>query len=409
MKVAYVTSTFLPSEGGIERYTYYVAREMVRRGHEAVVFTLNKMTDKSQLQGHFLRSAMLDEYSILDGIKVLRYPYVVFPLVFRGGIELSPTMSKNLLKERFDVLHLQGIYSAQDAVAAMIARVKGISLVFTAHGILEAYSSEWIANMIGTVIRLSNRVVCQTRQEVTKAAQLGVPRKNIILIPNGVDAERFAEGLDEHQIAEVKKRLMLNHKVILTTCSILRMKGLEYAIEAVKLLGRRDINYVIAGPLTDRVYFKELKSLCKRRGLSQIVKFTGWIDDDLMKSLYFCSDVFVAPFTGTTASLVVLEAMATGLPVVATRVGGFLDMIEDQKTGYLVEPRSAVSLAQCVSQLLSDDALRSNMGMRGRLQVLRERSWTRIADKLLELYQKSKIDVEKPSSGHAGSKDKFWE
>jgi D-inositol-3-phosphate glycosyltransferase len=227
----------------------------------------------------------------------------------------------------------------------------------------------------------------------------------VCVVPLGVDMDDYGP----RPSLGVRERLGLRgRRVVLYAGRLERLKGADTLIEAVAALAARpgfsDVQTLLVGadsgdgerqaehPGGER---GRLQSLARSLGVSDRVTFLGAVSHAELADLYAVADVCVVPSRTETFGLVALEAQASGLPVVASAVGGLLDIVDDGVTGYLVSGRDADDFASRVARVLSDDALRRRMG-----EVARERAaqftWARSVDRLQSLYD----CVEAPEPAH---------
>ena len=116
--------------------------------------------------------------------------------------------------------------------------------------------------------------------------------------------------------------------------------------------------------------------------------FLGYVHKDELPSLYRGCDIFISPaIGGESFGIVLLEAMATQKPVVATRIDGYMEVIEEEKDGLLAEPKDPASLARKISILIENEEYRNMLATRGREKVLRKYTWEKVAKQVLEYYK----------------------
>ena len=162
--------------------------------------------------------------------------------------------------------------------------------------------------------------------------------KNIEVIPNGIDLARF-KGLDRQRSRQ--KPGLGNEFVVMTIARLESVKGIEYLIRAISKLKEAspqsiNIKLVIVGDGSER---ENLESLSAKLGLTERVKFLGQIPNEKIPESLAEADCFCLPSLREGFGIVILEAQAAGIPVIGTKVGGILDLIEDDKTGILVESK----------------------------------------------------------------------
>jgi glycosyltransferase involved in cell wall biosynthesis len=190
-------------------------------------------------------------------------------------------------------------------------------------------------------------------------------RSRVHVVPNGIDAEAFKP----RQRDEARAALGLGSQPILVCVGRLELeKGYATAIKALARLKRPDARLVILGSGPDR---SRLEDLARSAGVAERVEFTGPKPRDEVATYLAAADAFLFPTERDEAApLVPLEAMASGLPVVASTVGGGAELIESGESGLLVAPRAVADWAAAVDGLLADEARRRQMGEAARDRIL---------------------------------------
>jgi len=199
------------------------------------------------------------------------------------------------------------------------------------------------------------------------------------IIPNGVDLERFSPDVSPIERFSDGK---LN---ILFVGRLESRKGLNYLLKAYRRVKQEIPNsrLIIIGPGT-RLRHKYEKEV-KRNDLRDVV-FVGYVDQGELPRYYKTADIFCSPATGRESfGIVLLEAMATGKPIVASNIEGYASVITHGAEGLLVPPKDKEGLAQALITLMTDESLRQQMGARGRLKALGY-SWEHIAQRVLNYY-----------------------
>jgi glycogen(starch) synthase len=240
--------------------------------------------------------------------------------------------------------------------------------------------------------RLSDRVIATdeaTRDEVPRL--LGVAESTVAVLPNGIDADeiRSATPADARGEAVAAFPALAGASLLLLCVGRLEAyKGFGDILESLEMLRERKalpsrwaLVVVGEGPLAET-----LRQGQARFGAEHLV-LAGRVSERLLHALYASANVFLHAPRFEGSSLVTLEAMAHGLPVVATRVGGIPDKVRDGETGRLVAPGDPAGLARAVEQLAADPSLRSRLGEAGRRHVLDHFAWDAVADKTVALYE----------------------
>ena len=190
------------------------------------------------------------------------------------------------------------------------------------------------------------------------------PARKIFAIHNGIDISKFTPPTpDEIAIARRELKLPNNTRIIGTLARLDPQKGMPYLLRALAQVPG-DWRAVIAG---DGALRDELEYLSDQLGLTQRVSFLGFCDQPAR--VLAALDVFVLPSEWESFGLAPIEAMATGLPVVITRVGGMSELLIDGESGAFVAPRDVNALARALTRVLNDADLRARWGRAGRARV----------------------------------------
>ena len=128
--------------------------------------------------------------------------------------------------------------------------------------------------------------------------------------------------------------------------------------------------------------------MAKQLDIEDHVTFMGYVPDEKLPNLYSASDIFVLPAIYENFPFAILEAQATGLPVISTKVGGIPEFLVDNENGFLIDPGDSAQLTQRVLALLQEPKLAKEMGMRGRKLIEEKFSWRLITSQVIDLYHK---------------------
>ncbi|MDP3066373.1 MAG: glycosyltransferase [Methanobacteriaceae archaeon] len=231
------------------------------------------------------------------------------------------------------------------------------------------------------LINGSSKPIAISKATLEKCVDIGLKREEFEIIPFGVDTDFFRH-------IEVPKDA--NVFQILSVGYLIERKGHEYLIKAVKeiLKDRDDVRLKIvgSGPLEEK-----LKKLITDLDLEDYVEILKNVSDEELLVLYNSSDVFVLPSIvdsqGNTEGLgvVLLEAMACGLPVMGSNVGGILDIINDRKTGMLIQEKDVNMIASMILELIDDEPLRSKISVSCSI-IAKQFSWKIISKSYIQIY-----------------------
>ena len=303
----------------------------------------------------------------------------------RSGKWNALRMARLFRAYRPDVVHTRN-WTCIDAIIG--ARLAGVPVVIHGEHGREASDPEGRNAFRRRVRRLLGPLVTEfvtVSRDLARwlASDVGISPAKITHIYNGVDTDAFSPG-DQH---EARKVLGLPHEPIVmgTVGRLDPVKDHRGLIEAFHRLARRqDTQLLIVG---DGPCRPELEHLTNELGLRGRVRLLGERDD--INVILRALDVFILPSLGEGISNAILEAMATGLPVVATHVGGNPELVDDGVTGFLVPSRSTSSLAAALQRYLDDPGLKRHHGDAGRIRSLKEFSLSRMFAAYDALYSRA--------------------
>ena len=276
------------------------------------------------------------------------------------------------LQKRFQITAVHVIFFDYFSAICWLARIRGFKhIIYEMQngGVFKAQSWKKV------LLHLRNRIATNPTTKIIAISNFiksllttaGVAENKIAVRYLGIDTERFKP--DE----EARKRLSAEYDLnpsdlILSTVSYLRpIKNPQTIVEACGLLATRNVSFrlLVAG---DGEMLTELKELSHRLNIADRILWLGLVPNPA--SLLQASDLFLLTTVGEAFGLVLAEAMACGVPVVATRSGGIVEVIDDGTTGLLVSPLDPAALADALEQLAGDPARRHAMGVAGRQRVL---------------------------------------
>jgi glycosyltransferase involved in cell wall biosynthesis len=378
MKVMQVTPEFPPPLiGGGGYHVYNLTRELVKKGVDVTVFTFN--TSKgSSLMGKIVEKQF-------GRVKVYRFPMFSVP----GTIyAIAPTLILSLLREEPDIIHAHGYQFFTSDVAAMVSRIKKKPLVLTLHGFPRGFSKashKMYFNLIGKkTLKTTKKIIAVSSKVAEEFKAIGVPNERIVIIPNGVNLEEFNYTPNGDNF---RKRLSIkeNEKLILSIGRLEEIKGFQYLIMALARIQSEasPIKLVIAGPEFN--YGQQLRKLVAETKMEDKVIFYGPIDGREKFEALAAADVAVVSSIYEGFSIFLLEAMAAGKPVIATKTGIAQELIQNGKNGFLIDSGNAEDLSEKILMILNDNRLSSSIGRESR-STAKTFDWGKIADQVLYMY-----------------------
>jgi glycosyltransferase involved in cell wall biosynthesis len=373
MRILVINSEYPPIGGGAGNASANIARWFVAFGHEVAVLT-----------AHFDGLPRVESH---DGLTVHRIPALRRKQDRSGAFEqlafiLSGTVYALGLTRRFkpDVtLAFFGMPSG--AIAWLLKKLYRIPYVVSLRGGdvpgFRPYDFKFFHKLIGPFLHViwhaASQVIANSHG-LGNLARAFDARVDIPIIPNGVDGSRFDVGQRDWAAPR-----------LLSAGRIVYQKGLDLGLRALAQLRELDWHWYIAG---DGPQMASLKSLAHELGIGERVTFLGWQSQEELANGYHQASLFLFPSRHEGMPNAVLEAMASGLPVVATRIAGSEELVVDGETGVLVSPEDVDSLRDGLRALIIDADKRERMGHASRLRVEREYSWESVARQYSEYLEK---------------------
>jgi L-malate glycosyltransferase len=398
MKVLFLTTTFPRWENDIRpAFVYELANRLQKSGLDIVV--LAPYCEGSK------------KFELLDGIRVYRFPYF-FPtryqkLAYNGGI--LPNLKKSNLakiqipffllseiiytlkiikRENIEIIHSHWIIP-NGFVGALCKIILNIPHITTAYGsdVLTIEKSS-IFRIFGSFVLINSEVITAD-STYTSNLTISIEKsieKRMHIIPMGVDQQRFHK---KNQVILEKPSAGL---IILSVGRLVERKGIKYLIKAMETVIKTYpyAKLLIGGDGPEKDH---LINLCRTLKLERNVEFLGFIPNDKIAQVYASADIFVLPSivtkSGDTEGLgvVLLEAMASGIPVIGSDIGGITDIIEDRKTGLLVKSGDPDDLAKKILFILSNKDFRINLSREATNLIERKFSWEIVTTRFVEVFQ----------------------
>lgn len=316
----------------------------------------------------------LSKYGIGHEHLDIKTKFELSPKVFKSAFALAGIIKR----EKIDIIHAHSRVS--QAVSFFASRMTGTPFITTCHGYFKKRGRGIFDTWGEKVVAISDAVRTHLIED------LGVKSGRIELIYSGVDVDRFSKRYSDIEIREMKKGLGLKNGPIIGTIGRLSsVKGQKFLIEAMRdIISKiQDAQCLIVGSGDEE---SDLKELAASLNIEDRVYFVP-SDPDTGKFLQIM-DVFVFPSIKEGLGIALLEAMAAGLPCVASRVGGISDIITNESDGMLVEACDARAITGAVLLLLKDPVFRNQMGNRAGALVAEKFSLSSMADKTMILYRK---------------------
>lgn len=293
-------------------------------------------------------------------------------------------------KEQPHLIHAHWILP-QGLIAVVTKYLHRVPVIATAHGAdAFAFRGKFMARLKWVAVTQSNAWTANTRSTAGAIGDSALLTAPHVIIPMGINVEHFSRG----DPGRLRRELPPDGLLVLFVGRLVEKKGCRDLLEAFSLLpsslrARTSLWVVGEGELRDG-----LRKYATSMDIDQKVRFWGGISNHLLPDLYAAGDLFVAPSieaeSGDTEGqgVVLLEAFAARVCVLATRVGGIAEVVTDGATGVLVEPHHPKQLAVAMEKLLGDRFLRNRLAENAFQTVKQEYGWEKIAAQFEELYCK---------------------
>jgi glycosyltransferase involved in cell wall biosynthesis len=371
MKIMIITPYFYPRIGGLENYALNTAKGLQKLGHEVFVVTSNH-------EGNVISE------DTIQGMKIIRLPRL-FKI---SNTPINPIwyfqLKKIIKKENPEIINA---HTPVPFIADIAERVSGKRIfVLTYHNDLVKESA--FANLLAhtynfiftrKTLRRCDAIIATSKYYVDISPYLAKHKKKIKIVPPGIDTKRFNTNVDSGWL----NKNYPNKIIILYVGSMQKThmhKGVDILIKAVADAKKKIPNiYLIAVGSGDAI--PVYKKIAHQMGISEMVSFPGFIDDESLPKYYAGANMLVLPTTTNAEGfgMVLAEAMACGVPVIGTEVGGVPYLLTDKATALLIPPNNVASLSKAI--------VKNSLGFRGLQKkevadsVSDDFDWSKIAQK----------------------------
>lgn len=357
MKIAFIYESFYPLHGGVENYIRHLADRYAEEKHEVSVF-VSDQNPKSSLP-----------YSV-QNIKTWRF----------FGYRLPKRRWLSRLKDfQPDILHYNGPHPFATAAAFSMRKLKA-KRIFTYHAPVNPSNPliRFIAFVEKQFYRfLFDRIIVTTEKTKHDISRF-FPKEKIVVIPPGVD-ERFKSS----RLEPLKKFLHRKPRILFVGMldSNHRYKGMDVLLKCAALTP--DYHYVIVGDGDRKEHF------VKKAGHLENIEFLGNIPDNKLQQQYQSAHLFILPSTSSSEGfgIVLLEAMACGVPTITTHKVGSSELLRQKKASYIVKAGDPVALKAGIETVLNDQHLQNQLTAYG-TKMARSLTWPHIASETLKAYMK---------------------
>ena len=393
MRIALCSDWFYPRVGGVARHMAGLAWALTSQGHDVTIITGKRRGEENSREygdewgnGYQIVPSTDDAPFTVHRLDSFRVPWLEITPFRTGG-----KLKRILQEECIDLVHSHHAFTPLSLAGLACARSLGIPSVLTTHSLSFLHNVRLLWTPLGRMLFLLRRSINRAGQliAVSQAAadflRFFVPNREIHIIPNGVDPDRF--NLDVEP-ADVRRSLGLGEDQILLLAvgRLAYMKGFHVLLKALPSVIRQEpsVHLAIAG---SGYFGPYLRYLTRSLDLEGHVSFLGHLPDETLTRLYLSSDIFISPSLAEAFGIVILEAMAAGLPVIATKTGGIPEIITHGVSGLLVKKGSPSALASALLELIESPRLARTMASNAQTLTRQTYSWKAVARQVLTVYK----------------------
>lgn len=396
IKIYSLATTYPESKNSTRpKFVHEINKEFVKLGANVKTITLHS---KDSLTTEKMDSVLIRRFKYLPQEYEFNYSSIPdeisksklgsFKMIIMSLVFTTFTFTE-CIKEKPDVFHAHWSFPC-GYIAYLMSSIFKKKFVVTIHGgeIPLLKKNNFIRKIVINALNKSVLVCANSTYSRNEFLKMGVREDKIIKLnvpPNFVKHTSDPEILERFR----KKLVEPSEKIILFCGRLVERKGVEYLIRAMSELQIQNVRLVIIG---GGELSTHLQDLTKSLGLENIVTFYGRASDDELGKLHDISDVFVCPSIvdskGNTEylGLVIPEAMESGLPVIASSVGGIVDTIKNNENGILVPPKDPIAIARAIEKILSSKELRQKIIENSR-KTVKEFSPSIIATKYYDIFK----------------------
>ncbi|MDQ6814465.1 MAG: glycosyltransferase [Bacteroidota bacterium] len=392
MRVLFVSDTYYPHLNGVYYFVCRIAPLLQEKGYEVAVFA------PSETMSFTLKKIdNIDVYGI-PSLPVLLYPKVRIPIPVR----LKSRIADLVKTLKPDLIHIQDHFMISRAVIK-VAKSLGIPIIATNHFMPEnltaLIASQRLQKIVEKMLWASFSKVLNQIKLITTPTETGArlicPKLNtkVIAISSGIDLHDF-NPLGNPEEIRLKYHIP-NKPVLLFVGRIDPEKHIEEILHAVAIVTKKiDCCFVVVGKGLRKI---ALEQLAKDLGISDKVVFTGFVPDEDLPFIYKLSHSFIIASIAELLSLATLQAMASGLPVIAANAGALPELVHHDLNGYLFDPGDIKTLTQCIFDMLTKEDTYSKMCEKS-LEIASHHDIRNTVDSFEKLYKKHAAigEAEKP-------------
>jgi glycosyltransferase involved in cell wall biosynthesis len=358
-----------------------LGKELAERNHHISVITSIRPVDKQE------KARNVEIFEVDPLVTLYKLPHT---------LTFVPSFVYKIVKQQnIEIIHLLNDLSTNAAFASLTSRLSGVPYVYTiqgpgtklGHPLVDSVIWSYHQTIERWIVNRARKVILLSKSLIPTAEELRVKQNRMAVVPSGMDPTHFSSERPEikEKTQRLKNELDLNDKIVLGYLGRLTpVKGLEVLFSAVRQIQDEypRLTILVVG---DGALRKNLEVIASKLKIRTI--FAGWKQDTV--PYYSLMDIFVLPSFSEGLANVLLEAMAMGKAVVATKVGGNPDIVSSGENGFLVTAGDSKSMASALRQLIEDEKLRKSIAAKNRQKIEECFSWMATAEKMERVYNEA--------------------
>lgn len=365
LKILLVSDMYYPLPGGIPEHIHNLYIEMKKKGHAVHILTGKSFTDKTHISsdikrfGHSISVPANKSFSQIT-----------------MGIAMFSQIKTLLNREQYDIVHVHGsLAPTLPLLTLYLSNSTNIVTFHAAHNHSIGYSA--LQSPLSKIFRRIHGPIA-----VSKEAERSINKYfpgNYRIIPNGVNVKRFSPKnplLEKYADGKTNLLFVGRHDP---------RKGIKYLYKAMDIVleKNQNVRLIVVGKGFLKNYYKWQIS----EKAQEYIIFEDYVDSELLPLYYRTADIFISPATGGESfGIVLLEAMASGTPIVASRIRGYRQVARHKHNALFVKPKDPQDLAAGIIELINDNELRRNLIENG-LTIAQRYSWANVTDEVLAYYR----------------------
>lgn len=358
MKIALFVTLFPPKWlAGTEIASCNIAKNLAKKGHEVHVITsLDEGFQENEIKYNFYIHRI--DFKKIRFIGVVFFWYHIFLEIKR----INP-----------DVVHIQGI-----TLPGLLSKIflKKPYVVWGQGS--DIYIPNLFTKLISKTVLQNASTVIALSEDMKIKMNTVCKREDIVILPNGIELDNFKDISSQKQHNKTEK-------TIIFVGTLRHVKGVKYLIKAMKIINEksRDTNLIIIGDGPDR---DKLETLIQELNLQNCIHFVGKVSNKEIPEYMAQADIFALPSLSESFGIVNIEAMASGLPIVTTNVGGLPEIVINTENGFVVEPKNPEVLAEKILLILKNNDLRERISKNNLIKA-KDYSWNNVVKKLIQIFE----------------------